>query len=576
MNQIKGNEYEKQIRDYIIHELHKPAYLWHETPETILVEAGIIGSHNENRLRRIEQKKNPLNDTGIDIIQLEDLDKNICSLVQCKNGYKSGVTMFDLAGFMCWLSAMDHLTGYIYYTNKLSSNLKSLPPNKRIIYIKKEFIVKNEVKFCSATKEFSIEKSSLIPYDYQIDADNVCKKLFEKRGILTLPCGTGKTYISYLFSMNYKKVIFISPLKEFAKQNQMKMIEYGYSKNSLLVDSDGERDIHEIKKFMDENESFLLSSTFCSVDVIYESFKDKIIKQNNDILFIVDEFHNISKTNLMEEENHFYKLLHSECNILFVSATPRIYEMENELDEYHQNEIFGPILYKMTFNEAIEKKYITDYRIWLPSIHENNEELKKELSIYQIESEIKAKCMYLFSCLLNNGSRKCIIYCLNTQEIEDMMIAILLMNDFYSMQIEMNKITCVNNADSRKKILEDFAKNNKIQLLFSVRILDECIDIPSCDSIYITYPSESKIRTIQRLSRCIRILKSNPYKMANIYIWCNDYHEILNTLSGIKEYDMFFKDKIKSLWGVIPTPLKYLGIALIVLLLILLIISFIK
>ena len=33
--------------------------------------------------------------------------------------------------------------------------------------------------------------------------------------------------------------------------------------------------------------------------------------------------------------------------------------------------------------------------------------------------------------------------------------------------------------------------------------------------------------------------------MGNIYIWCNQYDEILNTLSGLKEYDSMFRNKIK-------------------------------
>ena len=88
-------------------------------------------------------------------------------------------------------------------------------------------------------------------------------------------------------------------------------------------------------------------------------------------------------------------------------------------------------------------------------------------------------------------------------------------------------------------------ENNKINLLFNIRILNECIDIPACDSIYISYPPKNKITTIQRISRAIRKNKNNPNKIANIFIWCNEYEEILETLSSIKEYDSFFKDKIK-------------------------------
>ena len=517
-NQIKGYAYEVQIKNYIINELNKKAYLWDDAPETDLINCGIIGSHNEHRLRRIENKVNSVKDTGIDIIQMDDI--NICSLVQCKNGYKNGVTMKDLSGFMCWMATLDKLNGYVYYTNKLSENIKCLPSNKRIIYIQQKYIEENIIK-----KTIKIEYK---PYDYQLEAAEKFKNEFDKRGILSLPCGTGKTLISYLCSLNYKQVIIISPLKEFAKQNLTKFIEYGYSNNTLLVDSDGERDINEIKKFIESNESFLISCTFCSIDVIYQN-----LSVMNNPLFIIDEFHNLSIANMTDEDNYFYKLLNSELKILFLSATPRVYEMENEY--YDNDEIFGKNIYKMAFTDAIEKKYITDYKIWLPSIHEDNEELNNELNIYNIDYLIKAKCNYLFSCLRNNGSRKCIVYCINIQEIEDMKDAMNILNDFYCIDMDINQITSENNSQkSRKEILENFGNNNNIQILFSVRILDECIDIPKCDSIYITYPSKSKIRTIQRLCRCIRIDKLNKFKQGNIYIWCTEYDEILDTLSGIK------------------------------------------
>ena len=532
MNYIKGYNYELQIKYYIINQLNKKAYLWHETPETILINSGIIGSHNEHRLKRIFNKQNPLSDTGIDIIQIED--NNLCSLVQCKNGYKKGLTFTDLAGFMCWMSSLINLEGYVYYTNKLSTNIKCLPnPNNRIKYIKQIY-----------NENIKLEENKIIkPYNYQLDAVNNFNNNFTNRGILSLPCGTGKTLISYLCAKKYKQVIILSPLKQFAIQNLNRFIEYSCNfkdviyNNTLLVDSDGERNIEEIKKFINSNDSFLISSTFCSIDVIYES-----LKYMNNPLFIIDEFHNLSKNNITNEEDYFYKLLNSDHKLLFVSATPKVYDLE---DEDYKLDLFGSIIYNMSFTEAIDKKYITDYKIWLPSIHEDNNQLDTELSIYQIDFIIKSKCKYFYSCLLNNGSRKCIIYCIDTKEINEIINAMNSLNNFYYLDYEISQITSINTEKERNKILHNFTNNNnKIQLLFSVRILDECIDIPSCDSIYITYPSKSKIRTIQRLCRCIRIDKNNKFKIGNIYIWCNEYDDILETLSGIKEYDLFFKNKI--------------------------------
>lgn len=256
----------------------------------------------------------------------------------------------------------------------------------------------------------------------------------------------------------------------------------------------------------------------------------------NNPLFIIDEFHNISKNNLINPDNELYKLLYSNHKILFVSATPRIYELEYDEEYYNFDEIFGDVIYNMNFTDAIKNKYICDYKIWIPCINENNETLNTELSIYKIDENIKAKCNFLISCLLNNGSKKCIIYCKNTEELNDMINGINELNKFYYLDFEINQITYKNTDKSRNEILNNFSNNKKIQLLFSIRILDECIDIPLCNSIYITHPCNSKIRAIQRISRCLRIDKNNKFKIGNIYIWSTHnmtilfklYHQLKN------------------------------------------------
>jgi len=576
-NITKGYLYEKQIKDYIINHLDKPAYLWAETPETILIEAGIIGTHNELRLRRKENKLNPLRDTGVDVIQIENDNK--ISFIQCKNGYLHGLRMEDLAGFS--LMALHHYgkihKGYVYYTDKLSYNITSLPSNKKIEYIKKSFVLDNED--ITKNKNILIKQNIIKPFDYQLEAKNKIIEYFKtnKRGILSLPCGTGKTLISYISSIKLsKQIIIISPLKQFAKQNLDRFVEYGFNSPTLLIDSDsdGTRNFNEIKKFIKSNEKFVISSTFCSVDII-----NKCLNYLNNPFIIVDEFHNLSKTNVSKylnnnehdndepdddepdddepdddepddnepEENtdDFYQILKSDSKILFVSATPRIYELEDDDNENYSEELFGEIIYKMSFDYAIKNNLICDYKIWLPSIHENNVQLKNELDIYKIDDVIKAKCIYLISCLLNTGSMKTIIYCVDTKEIKLFEEAIKKLDDYFVLDCEINKITSDTSNTNRIKILNNFTSNKSRQLLLSVRILDECVDIPSCDSIFITYPTKSKIRTIQRLNRATRLNPSNKFKKANIFLWCNQYDEILETLSGIKEYDEEFVDKIK-------------------------------
>ena len=552
-NQTKGLLYEHFVKDKIINELHKNAYLWNQCPENLLIQYGLIKSRNEARLIRREGDLHNHKDIGIDIIQI-DSDNDI-TIVQCKNGYSKGLKLDDVAGIMLRRASKD-VTTAIYYTSKLSANVKNVCglSDRVVMYDYKKhkdaiYNIKNDnnIYFIKLLcDEEPVVKLVFEPYPYQLEATEFSEDHFNEnnRGILSMPCGTGKTLVCYLIAKKYKHIVILSPLREFAKQNKERFIEYGYDeKNTLLVDSDGEREIESIKEFINTNESLLISSTYKSMDVLCDCID---LFNKDSTLFIIDEFHNLSKANITDENNDIYKLLITDHKILFVSATPRIYEIEDEEAVRDDGEMLtGNIVYQMTFQDAIANKNITDYKIWVPFVKEDTTELDKELSIYDIETDVKNKCKFLFSAIANNGSRKCIVYCKDTTDMKAQMEAMKTMNDFYSLKIDVMSISCEDNEKTRKTVLKKFANNDNIQLLYSIKILNECIDIPSCDSIYISYAAKNKIITIQRMCRALRTDKNNPFKVANIYLWCSEYDEILETLSSIKEYDCEIIDKIK-------------------------------
>ena len=564
-NKEKGDNYEIFVRDYIINTLNKPAYLWSDIPDEILINAGLINSNNDHRLKRKSNKINNIVDTGVDILQIDD---NNYTLVQCKNGYNKGIKMHDLTGIYMWLFNHSTLLGSLYYTSKLSHHITENinPNNKRLEYIKLPFdnssiteqiqnlnintITEDKlitIKYNIELEKQLIIKHKIIPHDYQLEASIKIKNYLinNNKAILSLPCGTGKTYTSFLIAKEYKYVIIISPLKEFSKQNLNKFIEYGYNKNNtLLINSDGTRNSDMITDFI-KKDKWLISCTYKSVDMLDFTYL------RDDILIIIDEFHNLSKNNVSNIDDPFYKLLDSNNKILSMSATPRLYELENDNSDDNIIDI-GEIVYLMNFKTAIDNNYICDYKIYLPSIHENNSELisdiSSEINYNSIDNELKAKCIFLYKFLVEKGCKKCIIYCENTEKLNNMINNITELNKYYYLDIEMNSITAETKNKQRNEILNNFANNNtKIQLLFAIRILDECIDIPKCDSIYITYETSCKIRTIQRICRSLRIDKNNKFKIGNILLWCNDYSKILETLSGIKENDILFKDKISIL-----------------------------
>jgi len=554
MNKIKGDEYELFVLNHI--RKINNAWFWKDIPEEHLLKSGLIHSQNEYRLNRIkyldsDDINNPYRDVGIDILALTKDNKYI--FVQCKNGYKNGITIADLAGFSYLMFQHQSKEGHVYYTSKLSIHIRDNHINKQMKFIK--LTQENDI--------VKIQQKKYELYDYQKDAINNLEKWFDEdrddniRGVLNLPCGTGKTLISSHIANKYRSVVIISPLKQFAEQNLNRFLEYFPKFKGLLIDSEGSRDIEEISNFICKNKDkkLLFSATYKSIDIVNQLTEYLMY----DPLIIIDEYHNLSKNNMMNKDDEMNKLLVSCHKILFLSATPRIYELENtEYKNDDFSEIFGGIAHKLSFSDAIKNKYICDYKIFLPLVDEDYDSIydyiQKEINIKKIDDKLKAKCIFLLKCMLYHGTKKCIVYLESIKEIELFKSALKELDKFYCTNLLIYTLSSndfhsndKNNFEynSREWKLDKFQNVTRPTVILSVQILDECIDVPSCDSIYIAHTTTSKIRTVQRMCRCLRKDNNNPNKIGHVYLWCTKYDDILETISGIKEYDIDYISKIR-------------------------------
>ena len=86
-------------------------------------------------------------------------------------------------------------------------------------------------------------------------------------------------------------------------------------------------------------------------------------------------------------------------------------------------------------------------------------------------------------------------------------------------------------------------------IICSVRILQEAIDIPECDSVFFGRKVDEKINIIQMISRSTRIFDFKPQKEAGIYAWAEVHDDITKIIGSLKEYDSGFKNlkKLKLL-----------------------------
>jgi superfamily II DNA or RNA helicase len=525
MNTIeKGTAYEIYIKKFLENNQTK-TWLWKDIPENILRDAGILGDWNKHRLIRKENKINSIPDTGCDILLKNE---NEYIFIQCKNFTTNSVTIQHLAGFYMMVVHFKK-KGIVYYTTKLEHKFENIPDSSQIDFIKKEFnpnIIKKNIK--------KIKN----PFYFQIEAYE--KLINSKRSILNLPCGTGKTYTSIMIAKDYDNIVIISPLLAYAKQNLELFHNELENYQILLINSEGTRNMKEITKDLNKNKKNILSLTYKSVDILI-----KILDKLPNKIIIIDEFHNLSKNDIFDQKSSFYKLLYSDSKILFMSATPRFFNLENS--EYKNEDIFGKDIYSISMGKCITEKYICDYEIYLPNIKAKNnlEDILNEIELTELCNDLIIKAKFIMRGMLETGSKKCIIYLRNHEETVKMVKILNELNYYFAIDLYVDSILCEDNFLDRDKIINDFTNFNGYSIICSVAILNECINIIKCDSIFISYPSESKISNIQRLCRANRKDEDNMHKIAKIFLWCNEFDDITLFVSHLKEFDEnFIENKV--------------------------------
>ena len=538
----KGTNYEVYIKNYLQNE-ENVSWLWKNIPEFDLRKANLLGDWNEFRLNRKElTTENPLIDTGCDVL-LRSNEKYY--IVQCKNyDNQNTVKISDLAGFYMTLCHYD-LDGIVYYTSKLSKNLQSQKETNKVKFIRKPFNCEN-IKI-----EQNYTKLIDYAYDYQIEAyENIKNALKDKnRAILQLPCGLGKTLISMMVALNYDQVIILSPLKQYCIQNLARFKSEDKYKDyiGLIIDSDETRDIKYISNFIKNNKKIILSVCYKSSDILFE-----VLNLMKNSIIIVDEFHNITKNDLLRlKENAMSNILFSDSKILFMSATPRIFQLDEEDDELN-SEIFGEIEYIYNMGDAIRNNKICDYEVYVPDIFTNNAkfitDINDEVDLKSLDNNLVTKANFLMRAMLETGARKCILYARTQDESHRFKEILTKLNEYFYVDMTIETILSQDKKSERERKIQTFTTFNGFSILINVEILNECIDIKECDSVYITYPSQSKIRNIQRICRANRKDSNNINKVSKIFLWTDEYNEMVDTISHLKEFDnSFMLEKVKIL-----------------------------
>jgi superfamily II DNA or RNA helicase len=417
-----------------------------------------------------------------------------------------------------------------------------------------------KIELLSKNPKFPFSKG---PRDYQVEAyENWCKN--EYKGIFAMATGTGKTLtalncvLNEYSKCNFYKVIILVPTivlveqweKEVKKFNFQGLVKASSKNNDWKKELDNLR----VKELFGLNESFVIISTYKTF--ISAKFQEFITAVKTKAILIADEAHNIGASAVKK------KLEITDINKrIGLSATPkRNYDPEgSESMEafFHDKE---PYTYNFPMDRAIEEGILTQY-YYFPKVVEltidemvhYNEITLQIVKVFQLSAKDKdAKKRYedllmlrkriihkakdklkAFESIISslrkevNGLQYLLVYApegyYNDEETledsfpeveSDSRIIDNYSNIIRTVSPETTVTQYTSESEEKELILSGFEKG-KIDVLLSMKCLDEGVDIPRAEKAIFCSSTGNPRQFIQRRGR---ILRKHPEKrFAKIY-----------------------------------------------------------
>jgi len=534
--------YEEQvINTHVLKNKGNAVWPWIYIPEDELYNCGFI--HDFNRYRKEKHRlkaegKTVRQEYGLDGLAINDDGSYTGIQAKCWNGRK--LTANDLGSFLNVIYQRlvrknINNKGIVYHTCGVQIDLKEDCLNSGGTITMIRMPLQKEI-------EYDMDETKYILNPEQEEARQSLNNWdwINPVGKLNMPPGIGKTLVfsNHIRDINYKNIIILSPLQGQAEQTLQRVRPFVPHHIALKIDCEGNgtRDINEIREAL-KNEA-LCSSTYDSVDVLLEAIKNDM---EDDCILVIDEAHNIIGN------KDITKLMDKFTRTLLVSGTP----LNSYTTEEDEDEDLYETIYQLPFKTAIEKGYITNYEIYLPTIDKTgNTFIIEDMK----DDEFGNQATFLTTGMLRTGSKRCLVYCKSVNECDIFKMALKkLFDTFHAENAEMFTLTFNTTSKERNQILKEFSKDDEtIKFIMCVNILNEGIDIPICDSIFmdeiaISISDRGHIRAVQRLCRAVRKNKKNPFKIAHAFIYTHERSRLDNLFSLLKENDPEFHLRVKCI-----------------------------
>lgn len=355
-----------------------------------------------------------------------------------------------------------------------------------------------------------------------IDNLNRLRNCGEDRALVIAATGTGKTYMSAFDVINYKpqKMLFLVHREEIlrsAERTFRKLVKNKQKTTGLLTGNS-----------KDVTADYLFS-TIQSMNI----HLDKFTRDEFEYI-VIDEAHHSASPSYKKVMEYFKPKF-----MLGMTATPERCDSESIFD------IFSNIALEVRLREALELNLVIPFHYFgitdiegidLKDVDMDDiKEISKRLKVNErVDFIIENMNFYGH----DGDKRKCIGFCVGIDH------AMYMVDEFNKRGIKSICLTGENSAEEREHYIKKLeSEEDDLEVIFTVDIFNEGVDIPAVNLVLMLRPTDSPIIFIQQLGRGLRKHESKSFLTVLDFIGNhNKAFLIAIALNGSRYYD---KDSLK-------------------------------
>ncbi|MTI38336.1 DEAD/DEAH box helicase family protein, partial [Fulvivirga lutimaris] len=413
------------------------------------------------------------------------------------------------------------------------------------------------------------------------------------RGKLIMACGTGKTFNALRIAENETAgkglVLFLVPsiallgqtLREWSadanepinaicicsdseitrdRQRNADSDYYSVVDLALPASTDTDSILYQFDRIKEKGlpGMTVVFSTYQSIDVIAKAQKALLKQGHKEFdLIICDEAHRTTGVSLAGQDESAFTKVHDADFLkakkrLYMTATPRLYNDDSksraaQADAYlcsmDDEALYGKEIYRIGFGEAVERDLLTDYKVLILTLNDQDVPPAFKNIIAGDSTEITTDdATKLIGCINAlskqflgddgetkksdpNPMKRAVAFCSNISNSRQITNTFNLATDAYldalpadkkekMVSVESQHMDGTMGAPERDKMLgwlKEDTPDNQCRVITNVRVLSEGVDVPSLDSVLFLSARNSQVDVVQSVGRVMRKSPGKKY-----------------------------------------------------------------